>query len=361
MHSQTRRKASRNAEEGYVLLMLLLTVALIVIALAVALPTIKYEIERDREEEMIHRGVEYARAIQHYYKKFGRYPTKIEDLENTNNIRFLRKRYKDPTNCFQGKCQDFKLLHYGEVKLFGQGIGGGTIPGATPVGSPGDNSSGGLGTPSTPGASSAFGSSSAFGGSSFGQGSAFGGNSGLGQSPGGNSAFGANSNSAFGANQPGASQTPDSDNSTPGTNPQEGANPSAAGSEENSQAANQTNSGEQSSNQVFGGGPILGVVSLNKKTGFREFNHKKKYSEWQFIYDPGTDMGGLLMTPNQPPMQGPGQIGTGTENPNGQNTGSTGIGPGNGLGTSPSGMQNSPNPSSGPGAPAQPGNAPDNQ
>ncbi len=80
----------------------------------IILPTITFEIKRDREEEMIHRGVQYSRAIRAYYKKFNRYPMKIEDLENTNQMRFLRKRYKDP---LPGK--DFKLLHFGEVKMCG--------------------------------------------------------------------------------------------------------------------------------------------------------------------------------------------------------------------------------------------------
>ena len=74
--------------------------------------SITFDIKRDREEEMIHRGVQYSRAIRAYYKKFSRYPAKIEDLENTNQMRFLRKRYKDPLT---GK--DFKLLHYGEAKM----------------------------------------------------------------------------------------------------------------------------------------------------------------------------------------------------------------------------------------------------
>ncbi len=52
---------------------------------------------------MIHRGVQYSRAIRTYYKKFGRYPTKLEDLDNTNNMRYLRKHYKDPMNCKNGK------------------------------------------------------------------------------------------------------------------------------------------------------------------------------------------------------------------------------------------------------------------
>ena len=78
---------------------------------------------------MIHRGVQYSRAIRAYYKKFGRYPTKIEDLENTNNMRFLRKRYKDPLT---GK--DFKLLHFGEVKM---SAAAGWIPGAATLGANG--------------------------------------------------------------------------------------------------------------------------------------------------------------------------------------------------------------------------------
>jgi hypothetical protein len=53
----------------------------------------------------------------------------------------------------------------------------------------------------------------------------------------------------------------------------------------------------------------VGVVSTSKKEGIREFNHKKKYEEWQFIYDPSTDRGGLLSTPNQPPLQGTGGAG----------------------------------------------------
>src|SRR5260370_38150285 len=102
----------RPAQEGYVLLSLLLMVALLIIAAAGVLPSISFEIKRDREQELIHRGVQYSRAIRSYYKKFGRYPTRIEELESTNNLCFLRKRYKDPITG-----QDFKLLHFGEVKM----------------------------------------------------------------------------------------------------------------------------------------------------------------------------------------------------------------------------------------------------
>src|SRR6202162_135855 len=140
--SQIRRRApggskNRRGQDGYALLTLLLVMALMMIFAGAIVPSITFDIKRDREEEMIHRGVQYSRAIRAYYKKFGRYPTKIEDLENTNNLRYLRKRYKDPMNCKNSKCADFKLLHFGEVQLSLSGIGGGNIPGANAIGAAG--------------------------------------------------------------------------------------------------------------------------------------------------------------------------------------------------------------------------------
>jgi hypothetical protein len=54
---------------------------------------------------------------------------------------------------------------------------------------------------------------------------------------------------------------------------------------------------------VFGGGPIVGVASISKAPTIREFNHKNRYNQWQFIYDPSMDRGGLITTPAQPPLQ----------------------------------------------------------
>ena len=96
------------------------------------------------------------------------------------------------------------------------------------------------------------------------------------------------------------------------------------------------------------------MVSALKKDTIREFNHKKKYNEWQFIYDPATDRGGLITTPNQPPIQG---FGVSPQNLNGQSNGGQSNG---GVGTSGfgpvQGMQNNPNPPAtvGPGTTGQP-------
>src|ERR1700685_2032846 len=103
--------ARRQRDGGYLLLAILLMMALMIIAATIIAPRIVQQIKRDREEEMIHRGTEYARAIKKYYKKFGSYPSTLEQLDTTNQIRFLRKRYKDPLT----KDGKWKLLNYGDI------------------------------------------------------------------------------------------------------------------------------------------------------------------------------------------------------------------------------------------------------
>ena len=309
LRSQTRQGRFQKNERGYILLTLLLIICLMIIFAAAIVPSITFNIRRDREEEMIHRGVQYSRAIRAYYKKFGRYPTKLEDLESTNNMRFLRKRYKDPITG-----QDFKLLHFGEVKLaFGGGIGGGGINGATP---PNGASPFGTPPPDTGGISPGTGFANSGGG--------LGGS----QNP-----YGANSNPATATTPPGTDQSSGQDSTpqSPNGSPQApGEHPGVTGQ-------------DQLGGATFGGGPIVGVVSTSKKDTIREFNHKKKYNEWQFIYDPATDRGGLLMTPNQPPILGFGQ--GAAPNLNGQGSGGQNNGGINNNGFGPGqGMQNNPNP-----------------
>ena len=244
------RSNPRSGERGYILLTLVFFVAVIAIAAATALPSILQEIRRDREEEMIHRGVQYSRAIRAYYKKLGRYPVKIEDLESTNNLRFLRRRYKDPIT---GK--DFKLLHLGDVKIsFNNGI--------NPQRQPGIND------PTVP--------------------------------PGG-------PDRAPGSLQPPSGLNPDQQRNPNDPNP----SPDSAGAPTEDANGNPVAKSDSNSDNpgpgggaTFGGGAIVGVVSTSRMETIREFNKKHRYNQWQFIYDPGTDRGGLLNTPAQPQLQG---------------------------------------------------------
>jgi type II secretory pathway pseudopilin PulG len=273
-----RCDSPRRSEQGYILLMLMLFVALLAIAAGALAPTIAFRVRRDREEEMIHRGVQYSRAIRRYVKKTGRYPTRLEDLENTNNVRFLRKRYKDPIT---GK--DFKLLHVGEVQLTsGPGIAG----------------------------ASALGNAAALGAAAA--------------TPAGrNALMGAASsmlNGAAAQATTGGLGTPlnnPSDNAAPDANAGNSASPDAAASGSAASGGSSSDpskpdagqpggstSSPQLSSTVFGGGPIVGVASTSKAASIREFGHKNHYNQWQFIYDPTMDRGtGLITTPAQPALQ----------------------------------------------------------
>jgi hypothetical protein len=50
----------------------------------------------------------------------------------------------------------------------------------------------------------------------------------------------------------------------------------------------------------MGGGAILGVASISEANGFHEYNEKKQYKQWLFVYDPNQDRGGLITGPYNP-------------------------------------------------------------
>ncbi len=107
------------------LVFVILLAALMLIALAAAAPVVAKDLRRDKEVESAHRANQYVRAVRLYYRKFKTYPPSIEALENTNNVRFLRKQYVDPLT---GK-PDWRIIHVGENKttvkgFFGQPLGG---------------------------------------------------------------------------------------------------------------------------------------------------------------------------------------------------------------------------------------------
>jgi type II secretory pathway pseudopilin PulG len=110
--SRTRRRP-RPSEQGYMLVAVMFLMAILVISMSVAAPIIKKQIQHDREIETMHRGKQYIRAIRMYYKTFGAYPPNMDALVNTNKIRFLRKKYADPTT---GKA-DWKIIHVGQNKV----------------------------------------------------------------------------------------------------------------------------------------------------------------------------------------------------------------------------------------------------
>ncbi len=102
------QRRTRKNERGYALLLVFLMAAAIAIMLYRQLPREAFESERDKEQMLIDRGEQYKRAIYMYYVGNNRqWPAKIEDLENTNNHRYLRHRYINP---YTGK-DEWRLIH----------------------------------------------------------------------------------------------------------------------------------------------------------------------------------------------------------------------------------------------------------
>ena len=101
-------------ESGFAVLLVFAMAAAIALMLYMEMPRVAFEAQRDKEALLIERGEEYKRAIQLYFRKFKTYPTSIDALENTNNIRFLRRRYPDPLT---GK-DDWRLIHIAPGGVF---------------------------------------------------------------------------------------------------------------------------------------------------------------------------------------------------------------------------------------------------
>ena len=270
----------------------LFLVALVLLTLAIAAPKMAQSIQRDRELELIHRGEQYKRAIKLYYAKFHAYPSSIDQLVNTNQVRFLRKRYTDPMT---GK-DDWKIIHFGEAHvktmgLFGQPIAtattaGSSVPGAMgPGGLTGAGGTGGVGTIGT------------------GMGSI------TSTTPGGTDGSGSSS----GVGSSGSTGGSSTDGSTTGGT----SGPSSGGLSSGGLA-----SGTGNTNPTLGGGPMVGIAIPNTKASIKEYKQQKHYNEWEFVYDPAEDQ-----------LQAGTLFGGATQNVNGQGmTNGIGGGVGGGLG-----------------------------
>jgi len=253
-----RRKP--DSEQGYLLIAVLFLMALLLFALATAAPKVTTDLRRDREQETIHRGMQYARAVQLYYRKFGHYPVSIDELLSSNHMRFLRRKYVDPMT---GK-DTWRLIHVGESKtmLVGGAPGQVGVP-AGQVGLSGGNSPGGLG-----GASPIAG---------------LGGASPIGGLQGGGAGF-SNGPGLQGGQSPGGIVV---GSTTSGQQPTDPNAPTPPGSPSDAQP------GSATPGSNVGGGPIVGVSSTNPRPSIKILKKMQKYNEWEFIYDPSLDAGGV--------------------------------------------------------------------
>jgi type II secretory pathway pseudopilin PulG len=234
-----KRAETSDGEAGFMLVFVVLMIALVLIALAVAAPVVARDLQRDKEVESAHRANEYVRAIRLYYRKNKTYPPSMDALENTNNVRYLRKQYVDPLT---GK-SDWRIIHVGENKttvkgFFGEPLGGLNTSGAGAnlgsanglLSNPGGSSTGSTTTPST--------------------------------TVGGGSPLAA----GFAGATIGGSTTPGS--TTPGST-----------------------TGSSSSSSGSGGiGQVMGVGTSKTGESILNPNGQTTYDTWEFIYDPKIEL-----------------------------------------------------------------------
>ncbi|MES1241832.1 MAG: hypothetical protein ABUT39_09460 [Acidobacteriota bacterium] len=85
----------RRSEAGYNLVILMMSLVVLNILIAAALPKWSHVIRREREEELISRGFQYAEAIRIFQNRFQRLPVRIGELIEVEP-RSIRKLWKDP-------------------------------------------------------------------------------------------------------------------------------------------------------------------------------------------------------------------------------------------------------------------------
>jgi hypothetical protein len=279
------RRSCARGEAGSAILLVLFMAAAMIVAMSVVVPKLVTQGRRQREDELAWRGEQYVRAVRLYYRKYGRFPSNVEDFsKNPGNIHFLRKEYKEPMNETDGTWRFIyvgpggqligsltRKLPIGMVAIGGTGSFGGTTAG--PQGAQGNSPSG---------------SSSIFSGSSGG--------------------FGQSSQPA--QNQPGAAQPPaqapppDASGAAPGTE----LGPDGAPLPPAPVAPKQGDANASTNDSTVFGGQIVGVASKIDRKSIRFYKGYGKYREWEFIWDPAEDAmaagqvsgQGLLPTGTQP-------------------------------------------------------------
>jgi type II secretory pathway pseudopilin PulG len=264
-------------ESGYAMAALLVGMSVMAVFMSAAIPVWSTAAKRLKEDELVFRGEQYARAIALYQRKYAnQLPPSIDLLINE---RFLRKKYLDPITG-----EEFQALT-GAVGQMAPGLGAGGR-GATAPGM-GTGRQGGQGAQPGPGPGT-----SSVGQQTTGRGASFGGRSTAG--PGG----------SF---QTGAFQT------SPGARGATGIGAGTAGP----------------TGSPFGGtGGIVGVASKSKEKSLRLYNGRDVYSEWTFVAVQRQLQAGGGEGSAAPGVPGRGQATPGQPNQGQRGTGPRGFGSG---------------------------------
>lgn len=147
----------RQGRGGYTLVALLVGITVASILIAAVLPLASAQAQREREAELIFRGLQYAEGIRIFRRRFGRPPNSLKELLEVKP-RSVRKLWKDPMT----KVGDWGIISMAGTPVTsggGQGQGSGLTPRPTPTPKPtsppgpfGPPGAGGAGVPGADGA-----------------------------------------------------------------------------------------------------------------------------------------------------------------------------------------------------------------
>jgi len=157
MKLRGQANATRGGEQsGYAMAVLLVAMSVMAVMLTVAMPVWRQATQREKEEELVFRGKQYAHAIGLFQRKYANaYPPNFDVLVNE---KFLRKKFKDPITQ-----DDFAPILVGQQGAGGQqtqnsGRGGSSQTQTPPMGGapqigagPGVGAGPGIGGPGGPG------------------------------------------------------------------------------------------------------------------------------------------------------------------------------------------------------------------
>jgi type II secretory pathway pseudopilin PulG len=110
--------------------MLIMVIAIMSIMMGVAVQSVSFQMQREREAELIFRGKQYVEAIRIYKAKYGRNPMRMKELWEADP-KVIRKKWKDPMT----GSENWGIVFMGQEKQVGgrPNVGLGTpLPTGTP-------------------------------------------------------------------------------------------------------------------------------------------------------------------------------------------------------------------------------------
>ncbi len=120
-----------SSDSGYTLVAIVIGMVILAILIMGVAPSVATIMKREREQELLFRGKQYARAIALFQRRYGRFPNELKELYE-NRPRTIRKLWKEPI-C---RCPDWQVIYQNSPDALPGGQGGTGLPGARPLPTP---------------------------------------------------------------------------------------------------------------------------------------------------------------------------------------------------------------------------------